>query len=325
MARVIKRAVLMMTNNVDNHVESNVENQAIKITIELNNASYQVSMTSSWSLAIPVNFNQPKQQPNHFSANAALASPMQAGGFIGDTKQGGSCNVNELTINPHCNGTHTESIAHICDFSMDNIIEETGISKSRALTLAQLSLPALMPCAVISITPKLAIKSGENYSPEFDVDDLIISRSALQQALASYHDEQLQALVIRTLPNTNNKRQQAYNIDNQPAFFSSEAILYLNERGVEHLVVDVPSIDRLHDDGLMTCHHLFWQVDEGSHQVNQKSLVNKTITEMAFIDDEVNDDFYFVNIQTPAFHNDAAPSRPVLFSAKEFNAKEMSK
>ena len=304
---------------------TNVKNSGIKISIELQNASYQISIEKSWSLAIPVNFNQPSQQPNHFSANAALSCPMQAGGFIGDTKQGGSCNVNELTINPHCNGTHTESIAHICDFSMDNIIEEAGQCKSRALTLAQHSLPALMPCAVISITPKLAIKSGENYSPEFDVDDLIISCSALKQTLASYHDEQLQVLVIRTLPNTSNKRQQAYNSDNQPVFFSREAILYLNERGVEHLVVDVPSIDRLHDDGLMTCHHLFWQVDEGSHQVNENSLINKTITEMAFIGDEVDDDFYFINIQTPAFHNDAAPSRPVLFSAKEFNAKEMSK
>jgi len=311
----------MSMSNMDNHVENN----GIKISVALKKARYQISMTSSWSLAIPVNFNQSRQQPNHFSASAALASPMQAGGFIGDTKQGGSCNVNELTINPHCNGTHTESIAHICDFSINTALTNQRESEATALTLAQLILPALMPCALISITPELAITSSENYSPEFDEDDLIISRSALEQTLVSYQDEQLQALVIRTLPNSNNKRQQAYNSDNQPAFFSREAILYLNERGVEHLVVDVPSIDRLHDDGLMTCHHLFWQVDEGSHQINPNSLVNKTITEMAFIGDEVSDDFYFINIQTPAFHNDAAPSRPVLFSAIEINAKEMSK
>jgi len=312
----------MIVSNIESHVETH----AIKVTIELQSASYQVNLASSWSLAIPVNFNQPKQQPNHFSANAALASPMQAGGFIGDTKQGGSCNVNELTINPHCNGTHTESIAHICDFSINtNVLINQKESETAALTLAQLTLPALMPCALISITPELAITSSENYSPKFDEDDLIISRSALEQILVSYQDEQLQALVIRSLPNTSNKRQQAYNSDNQPAFFSREAILYLNARGVEHLVVDVPSIDRLHDDGLMTCHHLFWQVDEGSHQVNQNSLVNKTITEMAFIGDEVNDDFYFINIQTPSFHNDAATSRPVLFSAIEIHAKEMSK
>jgi kynurenine formamidase len=313
MARIIKRAVLMSLSNT----KANVNSSAIKICIDLQSTRYQVSMENSWSLAIPVNFNQPTQQPNHFSANAAQATPMQAGGFIGDTKQGGSCNVNELTINPHCNGTHTESIAHICDFSIDDITEEAGSSKNRALTLAQLNLPALMPCPVISIAPELAITTTENYSPEFYEGDSIISRSALKKALASYRDEQLQALVIRTFPNTSNKQQQSYTSENQPAFFSREAILYLNERGVEHLVVDLPSIDRLHDEGLMTCHHLFWQVDEGSHQVNEHSLVDKTITEMAFVADEVNDDFYFINIQTPAFNNDAAPSRPALFSARE--------
>jgi kynurenine formamidase len=313
---------------------TNVKSSAMKMSIELQSSNYQVSfqvsMTSSWSLAIPVNFNQPSQQPNHFSANAALATPMQAGGFVGDTKQGGSCNVNELTINPHCNGTHTETIAHICDFSINDHLlsnnEREPVNNSEhALTLAQLNLPALMPCAVISITPELAIQSSENYSPNFDANDLIISCSSLKQALAHYNNEQLQALVIRSLPNVGSKRQQAYNSDNQPAFFSREAILYLNERAVEHIVVDLPSIDRLHDEGLMTCHHLFWQVEEGTHQVSQHSLTNKTITEMAFIADEVADGFYFINIQTPAFHNDAAPSRPVLFSAKEFAAKEMSK
>jgi len=297
----------------------------LKTSIELQNTHYQINMEKSWSLAIAVNFNQVNQQPNHFSANAALASPMHAGGFIGDTKQGGSCNVNELAINPHCNGTHTETIAHICDFSINtHVIGNAEDSpedtiENNALTIAQLSIPALMPCAVISITPELAIQSGDNYSPNFHKDDLIISHSALKNALALYNDEQLQALVIRSLPNNINKRQQAYNNDNQPAFFSREAILYLNERGVEHIVVDIPSIDRLHDDGLMTCHHLYWQVDKGTHQVTRQCLVNKTITEMAFVEDDITDGFYFINIQTPAFHNDAAPSRPVLFEAKEMS------
>jgi kynurenine formamidase len=314
MARIIERAVLMNLS------------RSMNINIELQSARYQVNMAISWSLAIPVLFNQATQQPNHFSAKAAITSPMQAGGFIGDTKQGGSCNVNELTINPHCNGTHTESIAHICDFSINtHSYNNTENSKYIAPTLAELSIPALMPCAVVSMTPESAIRSNESYRPDFAEHDLIISCSALKKALADYNNEQLQALVIRTLPNNISKQHQAYNSDNQPAFFSRQAIIYLNERGVEHLVVDLPSIDRLHDEGVMTCHHLFWQVDEGTHQVNQQSLFHKTITEMAFIDDKILDGFYFINIQTPAFHNDAAPSRPVLFSAKEFAAKEMSK
>ncbi|WP_170246303.1 cyclase family protein [Colwellia hornerae] len=303
---------------------------SLQISVELNDTRYQINIENSWSLAIAVNFNQATQQPNHFSAKAALASPMQAGSFIGDTQQGGSCNVNELTINPHCNGTHTESIAHICHYAMNTPKENdtelaTHHDEKRALTLAQLNIPALMPCAVISITPELALKSDEHYRPDFYPADAIISRTLLKKACRYYNNEQLQALVIRTLPNDKSKCQQAYSPDNQPAFFSREAILYLNERGVEHLVVDLPSIDRLHDEGLMTCHHLFWQVAQGSHQMNNDSLTNKTITEMAFIDNDIADGFYFINIQSPAFHNDAAPSRPVIFAAKEFSAKEVSK
>lgn len=278
----------------------------MKITIELLNYSYQINTDFSWSLAIAVNFNQPTQQPNHFGANAASLIPMQAGGFIGDTEQGGSCNVNELNINPHCNGTHTETIAHICD-----------MSGQLSLKISDIYILPLMPCVVISIAPEHGLTSSDEYTPAFNEIDKIISRIALEQALNSYEDGQLQCLVIRTLPNNHDKCQQNYNNDNQPPFFSREAILYLNERGVEHLVVDLPSLDRLHDSGLLTCHHLFWQVIEGAHQASPNSLINKTITELAFISDDITDGFYFISLQTPAFNNDAAPSRPVLYDTQQ--------
>jgi kynurenine formamidase len=325
MVRFIERAILMSRDNKTN-LEANLEiaikansKGKIKMSIEMDNAIYQVDIAKPWSLAIPIHFNQADKQPNHFAAKAALSSPMKIGNFIGDTKQGGSCNVNELSLNPHCNGTHTESIAHICDFSRNKDTDGSGS------TIAQLDLPPLMPCVVISMKPELAKKCADTYTPNYGENDQVISLSALKNKLKKYNDEQLTTVVIRTLPNKTNKCRQLYNNENQPAFFSREAILYLNERNVEHLVVDVPSIDRLHDNGLMTCHHLFWQVTEGTHQVSENSLPNKTITEMAFIPDEIVDDFYFITIQTPAFHNDAAPSRPVLFSAKEFSALKMSK
>jgi len=278
----------------------------MKMIIALLNHQYQVNIDFSWSLAIPVHFNNGKLQPNHFGAMAAESSPMQAGSFIGDTTQGGSCNVNTLTINPHCNGTHTETIAHICDFDGE-------LSQK----IADIEIPPLMPCTVISITPEAALSSGEDYSPAFESLDNIISRRALEQCLETFNNEQLQALVIRTLPNSDFKCQQAYNENNQPAFLSRDAILYLNERGIQHLLVDIPSIDRLHDEGLMTCHHLFWQVNESAHQASPNSLINKTITEMVFVSEQIDDGFYFINLQIPAFVNDAAPSRPVLYQALE--------
>jgi kynurenine formamidase len=280
------------------------------ITIELATEKYQVNIAEPLSLSIPVEFlsnndSESALQPNHFSANLASRTPMKVAGFIGDTLQGGSCNVNELSINPHCNGTHTETLAHICD-----------INHAFTKTIADINPPPLMPCVLVSIEPMAMSDINENYTPTLAEADLLITHAALLKTLGNYSNEQLQSLVIRTLPNHKTKCSQAYNQSNQPPFFTREAILYLNERGIEHLLVDIPSIDRLHDEGLLTCHHLFWQVDEGTHQGNQNSLVNKTITEMAFIDNHINDGFYFLNLQIPNFINDAAPSKPMLYACK---------
>ena len=285
------------------------------ISIDLLNRRYQLNTDFSWSLAIPVDFgilaNNPKQ-PNHFGAAVAASRPMQVGGFIGDTRQGGSCNVNELTINPHCNGTHTETIAHICDFDGELSLKIDAISP----------LP-LMPCVLITVTPETVTESkSDDYSPALKQADQIVSRAALEGALSAFDNEQLQCLAVRTLPNDKSKCSQVYDGDHQPPFFSRDAIMYLNERGVEHLVLDIPSLDRLHDDGLLTCHHLFWQVIEGTHQASPNSLLHKTITEMAYIADEIADGFYFINLQTPAFINDAAPSRPVLYASKLITSKK---
>ena len=280
----------------------------MKIMIELSNEKYQLNTLKPLSLAIPVIFQTKENiamQPNHFSAHFAASEPMNAGTFIGDTEQGGSCNVNELTINPHCNGTHTETVAHICDFKHEH-------SKK----IIDIYLPPFMPCVLVSINPKHRCDTSENYTPALSANDELITRIALEDLIGRYSNEQLQCLALRTLPNNEDKCRQIYAQNNQPPFFSREAILYLNEREVEHLILDIPSLDRLHDDGLLTCHHLFWQVDEGNHQASEKSLVNKTITEMAFIDNEISDGFYFINLQVPAFANDAAPSNPTLYGCK---------
>ena len=37
---------------------------------------------------------------------------------------------------------------------------------------------------------------------------------------------------------------------------------------------------------------------------------------LAYIANEIDDGFYFINLQIPAFINDAVPSRPVLYAAQ---------
>ena len=281
----------------------------MKTFITLAEQQYQINTDFAYSAAITLDFSG--RQPNHFSASLATSKPMTAGSFIGDTEQGGSCNVNELIINPHCNGTHTETIRHICDQSAE-----------LSLPISAIELPPLMPCQLISVTPKNAADTQDEYTPALNSDDMVITRSLLEQQLAGVSNKQVFSVAIRTIPNSKDKLSAAYNEQNQPPFFTRDAMLYLNERGVNHLLVDIPSIDRLNDDGLLTCHHIFWQVVEGTHQPSPNSLINKTITELAYFSEEMCDGFYFLSLQLPAIANDASPSRPVLYAAEQVNALE---
>ena len=84
--------------------------------------------------------------------------------------------------------------------------------------------------------------------------------------------------------------------------------------GICHLVVDLPSIDRMEDNGILGNHRIFWGDGEDARgEINSESM--GTITELAFIEDNMPDGFYFLNIQLPHFVCDAAPSRPILLKA----------
>ncbi|MFK0573703.1 cyclase family protein [Endozoicomonas sp.] len=281
----------------------------MKISISLAGQQYSIDTQSGWSLAIPLGFNQP--QPNHFSASPATAQAMRGGSFVGDTELGGSCNVNEITINPHCNGTHTETLAHICHRS-----------HPLSVTTSDVLPPPFIPCTLVSLTPALGQDTRELYLPPLNAADQVMTRKALERELDGIDSDWLEGLVIRTLPNKPDKQTRRYEENSQPAFLTTDAIMYLRERGVQHLVLDVPSLDRMHDDGLLTNHHRFWQVPDGSHEANQYSLLNHTITEMAFITDDLPDGQYFLSLNFPAWITDAAPCNPILYSASTRNESE---
>jgi len=83
---------------------------------------------------------------------------------------------------------------------------------------------------------------------------------------------------------------------------------------IEHLIVDIPSIDRMNDHGLLGNHRIFWNNGQNiNEKVNQHS--KKTITEMSYISNNIKDGFFFLNLQIPHFVCDAAPSRPLLIKA----------
>jgi hypothetical protein len=78
----------------------------------------------------------------------------------------------------------------------------------------------------------------------------------------------------------------------------------------------VPSIDRLYDEGKLSNHRIFWQVEADKFEVNDKTRMNSTVTELIYVPNDVEDGEYFLNLQIAPFEADAAPSRPLLFKFK---------
>jgi len=266
------------------------------LNFSINDREYQCNTDDGISIAIPLIFNQ--QQPNHFGAEMATTTPLTGGDFIGDTKRGGSCNADSITFVPHCNGTHTETVNHIVHQSVP-----IGQNLNQSLSL----------CRLITIKPINASKTQDNYLPELEKTDEVIDLSLLQAQLNQNELDQIQSLVIRTLPNDDNKKSITYNSDTQYPFFTNQAMSWLAQSGIQHLLVDMPSVDKMYDDGQLSNHHIYWNVDPNSRLLNDNSKTDRTITEMAYIKDSIKDGLYCLNLQLPAFNLDAAPSRPVLF------------
>ncbi len=267
--------------------------------VQFEHRGTRFSANTSEGISIAIGLDFDGAQPSHFGASPASRTHIETNGFVGRVSKGGSCNVDIVTLNPHCNGTHTESVGHIV---------------TESVPIGGVADPTLLFCKLISVTPKPATNTSQSYRPEFQTGDRVIDHSMLE---LSMHETERKigydALVIRSLPNLEKKRSWQYGPDDLPSFFTIEAINWIVDLGVKHLLVDLPSIDRMHDEGLLTNHHLFWGVPEGKHSLGNNAASVKTITEMVFIPDHVEDGHYLLNLQLPAFCLDAAPSRPVLY------------
>lgn len=175
--------------------------------IALPGGEVRIDLAHPVSLALTLDFDGP--QPRHFGAPRASARPFEAPGFSGAVASGASCNCAVITLVPHCQGTHTESVG--------------------------------------------------------------------------------------------------------PPYLSREAAQLLVTRGILHLIVDVPSLDRTHDDGRLTAHRIFFGLPPDSAQLGAATRPDATVTEFAFAPDTLPDDAYLLELQVPALAGDAVPSRPLLY------------
>lgn len=245
-------------------------------------------------LSIPLRFNE--AQPNAYGVRSAIGEACEYGDLVGDTRRGGSVNFESYTFIPHCNGTHTECVGHITD---------------ERISVRECLKDIVVPAVLITVTPEVV--NGES---------VITKRSLLEPKLLSENIKNIDkpyALIVRTLPNDDSKLSQLYGTDDVgsikiPPYFAADAMHFMVENGVQHLLCDMPSIDRIYDDGKLENHRIFWNVEPGSRAVGPDTRVNCTITELIYVPSVVADGKYLLNLQIAPFEADASPSRPVIFS-----------
>lgn len=232
-----------------------------------------MNLTNPISLAITIGG---KHNAKAWYVSDAQFEPIMSERFVGSVEKGGFVNFRNITFNPHGNGTHTECVGHVAKevYSVLDCFDNYFFS-------AQL----------ISVTPE-------------DINgDKIITKKSIEKQLSEIKNKA--ALVIRTFPNTDSKLNIDYSSTN-PTYFSLEAMQLIIDTNIQHLVVDLPSVDREEDGGALVCHKLFWDYPN-------TEFSKKTITELAFIPNNVKDGEYWINFQLAPFVNDATPSNPVLY------------
>ena len=145
-------------------------------------------------------------------------------------------------------------------------------------------------------------------------EDLVITKEQIETALnLSFRAEsrKLEAIIIRTLPNPETKKHFNYSNTNPP-YLAEDAAIFIRETGIQHLLIDLPSVDKERDEGKLVAHKAFWNVKDVNN-LNEDARMNFTITELIYVDETISDGSYFLNLQIASFENDASPSKPLLY------------
>lgn len=249
----------------------------MKIITKFNAQSYQVDLNQPLDISLPL--KEGMDTVNCFWITYMDVEPVRMGSFVGSTNEGGSVNVKTVKFTPHGNGTHTECVGHI-----SKEVYTINQSLKNFHFIAQL----------LSIYPQ----KQEN-------GDRVITKNQLEGQLT----EGIKALIIRTQPNDDLKMRTNYSGTNPP-YIHHEAMKYIVDSGIEHLLVDLPSVDREEDGGQLLAHKAFWKYPETTRE-------NATITEFIYAKNEIKDGIFLLNIQIASFEIDASPSKPVLYELKK--------
>jgi kynurenine formamidase len=242
-------------------------------TIQYNSRKLQIDLSKPLDISMPLRASE--NNVNAWYIEEPKIEPVKDGEWTASVKDGACVNFNNISFNPHAHGTHTECVGHITE---------------KVYSINQNLKQFFFLAEVITVAPERL--NG----------DSVISKKQLQFAIGNKKRE---AIVIRTIPNMEEKITKQYSNTN-PTYLLEEAAIYLREKGIKHLLIDLPSVDKEKDECQLLSHNAFWNTAG-------KLRMDATITEFIYVPNNVIDGTYFINIQIAPFENDASPSKPILY------------
>ena len=245
----------------------------MKATLDIKNR--QITVDLAKPLDISIRLRASIKNPEAWYLDPPRIEPVKIGEWVAKVSEGASINFNNIYFNPHAHGTHTECVGHISEeFHSVNDALKQFFFLAEVITVA----------------------------PETKGEDLVISEKQIKKLLVGKTPE---AVVIRTLPNAKFKKSLKHSNTNWP-YLTESAAKYLRTLDVKHLLIDLPSVDREKDDGLLLAHKAFWNYPKATR-------LDATITEFIYVSNKIEDGSYLLNLQIAPFHNDASPSKPILY------------
>ena len=126
----------------------------------------------------------------------------------------------------------------------------------------------LIPSYLITVETVAANSIEDSYHCDFSSSN-VVSKEAIKSKIST----PCESLIIRTLPNDESKLSRNYD-DMSAPFLTSDAMDHINQLGVKHLLVDLPSIDKADDGGVLGNHRSFFNKGD-------------TISELLYIPTEI--------------------------------------
>lgn len=246
----------------------------MKATIEYNSRKIQIDVSKPIDISIAI--DPKKQNVNAWYIEDPKIFPQEFDGEIITVAEGSVVNFNNIHFNPHSHITHTECVGHITEK-----VHSVNQNLKHYFFLAE----------VITV------------APEFINDDFVISKKQIQTAL---RNKKRDAVIIRTLPNLRSDKKGMRYSNTNPPYLLEETAIYLKEKGIKHLLVDLPSVDKEKDGGELLAHNAFWNT-------SGEIRMDATITEFIYVSNKVKDGEYLLNLMIAPFENDATPSKPILY------------